>query len=77
MKRTLSALSILTLGLAMSAFAFSQAPTTTCCDGQSACCDKAATCCDQSKCCDEAACCKHSPKPACCDGHATAPATKL
>jgi hypothetical protein len=67
MKRTLSTLSILTLGLAMSAFAYSQTPTATCCQGQAACCDQS-TCCDHAKCCGKATCCQKTPKPACCDG---------
>ena len=67
MKRTLSTLSILTLGLVMSAFAYGQTPTAACCQGQATCCDKS-TCCDHAKCCGEAACCKKAPKPTCCDG---------
>jgi hypothetical protein len=68
MKRTLSTLSILTLGLVMSAFAYGQTPTAACCQGKAACCEKGANCCDQGKCCDKAACCKQTPRPACCDG---------
>lgn len=76
MKRILSSLSILTLGLAMSAFAYGKTPSTTCCQDQSACCDKSASCCDQAKCCEEASCCQKSPKPACCDGAMPAAAQK-
>ena len=80
MKLKLFALSILSLGLTMTAFASMQAST--CCQDKAACCDKAAACCDQSKCCDKgASCCKKSPKPTCCDGKdaSTSPAaaTKL
>jgi hypothetical protein len=68
MKRKLFALSILSLGLTMSAFAYNQASTATCCQEKAACCDKA-TCCDHAKCCDKGACCQKTPKPACCDGN--------
>ncbi len=68
MKRILSTLSLLSLALAMSAFASSQSPAGTCCHGKAACCEKA-QCCDHGKCCKQGAgCCPQTTKPACCDG---------
>ena len=68
MKRILSTLSLLSLALAMTAFASSQTPTTACCQGNAACCEKH-QCCDHGKCCKKGAgCCPQTAKPAFCDG---------
>jgi hypothetical protein len=72
MKRTLCTLSILTLGLAMSAFGYSQTPRAACCQDHAVCCDQS-TCCDHAKCCDQGACCKKSAKPVCGDGKNSIP----
>ena len=72
MKRTLSTLSILTLGLVMSTFAYGQAPTAACCQEQAACCQQGASCCNHAACCDGGSCCQKALKAPCCDGNATA-----
>ena len=68
MKRTLSTLSILALGLVMSAVAYGQTPKASCCQEGAACCQQGASCCDHhAACCDGGSCCQQGLKAACCD----------
>lgn len=70
MKRKLLAMSVLSLGLTLTAFAYNQASVPTCCQQKAACCNKT-TCCDKAKCCGQASCCDKTSKLACCEGNAS------